>query len=120
MNLSPAWVDFLREAGHQAQHWSEIGPGDAPDETVLQWASENDHVLVTSDLDFGAMLAGSGRRRPSVVQIRSDLLTPVAIGTMVLAALQKAEPDLDRGALLSIDPGRARMRLLPLPGPELA
>ncbi|MDC7786548.1 DUF5615 family PIN-like protein [Rhodoplanes sp. TEM] len=117
MNLSPAWTRFLQKAGYPAQHWSEIGPGKAPDEEVLQWAADHDHVLLTSDLDFGAVLAGSGRRRPSVVQVRSDLLTPGAIGAMILAALRKAEPDLVRGALPSIDPARARMRVLPLPGP---
>ncbi|MFL9828890.1 DUF5615 family PIN-like protein [Rhodoplanes sp. SY1] len=120
MNLSPGWVQLLQQAGFQARHWSEVGPGNAPDEDVLQWAAEHDHVLITSDLDFGAMLAGSGRRGPSVVQIRSDLLTPAAIGGMLLAALRKAEPELSRGALLSVDPARARMRLLPLPGAELA
>ncbi len=25
MNLSPAWVDVLRQAGFEAIHWSEIG-----------------------------------------------------------------------------------------------
>jgi predicted nuclease of predicted toxin-antitoxin system len=29
MNLSPGWVDYLTHAGHHAQHWSVIGPGDA-------------------------------------------------------------------------------------------
>lgn len=120
MNLSPAWARFLADAGYPTTHWSEIGPGNAPDEVVPQWAADHDHVVLTNDLDFGAILAGSGRRCPSVVQVRSDLLTPGAIGSAVLAALGKAESDLGRGALLSIEPARARMRLLPLPGPELA
>lgn len=25
MNLTPAWVPYLEEAGHQAVHWSSVG-----------------------------------------------------------------------------------------------
>lgn len=31
MNLSPAWVSVLKEAGHTASHWSTIGLLNAPD-----------------------------------------------------------------------------------------
>lgn len=39
MNLSPAWVGYLVEAGHEAAHWSNLGPADAPDVEVLRWAA---------------------------------------------------------------------------------
>ena len=38
MNLSPAWVSVLEEAGHTASHWSTIGSLNAPDREVLLWA----------------------------------------------------------------------------------
>jgi len=38
MNLSPAWVRVLEEAGHSAIHWSTIGSLNAPDREVLLWA----------------------------------------------------------------------------------
>jgi len=34
MNLSPAWVTALKEAGFESVHWSEIGEPDASDETI--------------------------------------------------------------------------------------
>ena len=57
MNLSPAWVNALREAGHQATHWSSIGPFTAPDRDVMAWARERQHIVLTHDLDFGTLLA---------------------------------------------------------------
>lgn len=120
MNLSPGWVGYLVAAGHEAVHWSEVGPGDAPDEVVLAWAATNGYVILTSDLDFGAILASTRGHGPSVVQLRSDTLAHGAIGNAVLRAIALAAGDLSRGALLSIEPGRARIRLLPFPPCEPA
>ena len=57
MNLSPALAGLLADSGHDVVHWSEIGNYRAPDVAILAWAREHDQVLVTHDLDFGAMLA---------------------------------------------------------------
>jgi len=114
MNLSPAWVDFLKEAGFEAVHWSRIGSHDASDDSLMTWAAVNDHIVVTCDLDFAAILAASGRNRPSVLQLRSDVLAPRRIGPAVLAALRQARRELSDGAIVSLDPRRARLRMLPL------
>jgi predicted nuclease of predicted toxin-antitoxin system len=114
MNLSPTWADFLKSAGHEAVHWSDIGPANAPDEHVLAWAAANDHIVVTNDLDFAAILAASGERTPSVIQLRSESLRPDRVGPAVLGALDAAKTELAQGALLTIDPARARLHILPL------
>ena len=114
MNLSPGWVNFLSEAGFDAVHWSEIGSGSATDSELMVWAAENGFVVLTADLDFGAILAASKRSGPSIVQVRSDLLTPRAIGGAVTLALRQAEQELIEGALISVDAARARLRILPL------
>jgi predicted nuclease of predicted toxin-antitoxin system len=114
MNLSPGWIDFLVEAGFEAVHWSKVGAGDASDREVMQWAAKYSHVVLTCDLDFGAILAATQGRRPSVLQLRSDLLTPEFMGPAVLSAIHQVQHELSSGALVSIDAARARMRLLPL------
>ena len=35
MNLSPEWLSTLREAGHQALHWSEVADPRAPDSELM-------------------------------------------------------------------------------------
>jgi predicted nuclease of predicted toxin-antitoxin system len=114
MNLSPGWVSFLAEGGFEAVHWSDIGSGSAPDSELMQWAAQRCYVVLTADLDFGAILAATEGRRPSVVQVRSDIPTPRAIGGAVIAAIRQACQELLDGALISVDAMRARLRILPL------
>jgi predicted nuclease of predicted toxin-antitoxin system len=114
MNLSPAWVSFLAESGFEVVHWADIGPDNSSDSELMQWAAEHDHIVLTADLDFGAILAATQRNRPSIVQVRSDILTPRSIGSVVLAAIRQTRQELLDGAIVSIDPGRARLRILPL------
>ncbi|MGE3830016.1 MAG: DUF5615 family PIN-like protein [Parvibaculaceae bacterium] len=114
MNLSPDWTGFLNNAGHDAVHWQDVGAVDAPDTDVLTWARDNDHVLLTCDLDFGAILAASHHVKPSVIQLRSDSLRHANVGDLVLSSIESAKFSLAVGALLSIDVDRARLRILPL------
>jgi predicted nuclease of predicted toxin-antitoxin system len=114
MNLAPAWVRFLAANGFEAVHWSGIGPGDAADGALMEWAVEYGHVILTADLDFGAILAATRHRLPSVIQLRSDLLTHEAVGEAVLTAIRQCRDELREGALLSIDLGRSRLRILPI------
>jgi predicted nuclease of predicted toxin-antitoxin system len=57
MNLSPNWIAHMKSAGLSAVHWSEVGRADAPDSEIMAYAAEHDFVVVTHDLDFGAILA---------------------------------------------------------------
>jgi predicted nuclease of predicted toxin-antitoxin system len=114
MNLSPRWVDLLNKAGFEAVHWSTIGPGNAADVEIMTCAREQGFVLLTHDLDFGAILAASRGKKPSVVQLRSENLSVEVIGRSVIDALHELTTDLEGGALVTIDPGRTRVRILPL------
>ena len=114
MNLSPRWVALLNGAGVSAMHWSDIGAVSAPDAEIMAYAASNDCVVPTHDLDFSAILAATQGEKPSVVQIRSDDVSPDVIGGQVLAALRQMGDELAEGALLTIEPRRTRLRLLPL------
>jgi predicted nuclease of predicted toxin-antitoxin system len=114
MNLSPRWVATLNEAGFTATHWSVVGAVTATDTDIMAWAAANDCVVLTHDLDFSAILAATHGTKPSVVQIRADSLSPVTIGTLVIAALRQMEGELGLGALLTVDAHRARLNVLPL------
>jgi len=56
----------------------------------------------------------ANERSRQILQLRSDILTPNSIGPVVLAAIRQTQVDLAKGALVSIDAARARLRLLPL------
>jgi predicted nuclease of predicted toxin-antitoxin system len=115
MNLSPRWVTLLAGAGIEAVHWSTLGQANAPDAEIMAYAGANGYVVLTHDLDFSAILAATHGEKPSVVQIRTDDLNLGEVGKQVIAALLQTTSDLEEGALLTIDPKRTRLRLLPLP-----
>jgi len=75
MNLSPEWEEVF-EPSYASKHWARIGNPDALDESILKWAKENGSVIMTNDLDFGAILASTHFDSPSVFQIRSLVLDP--------------------------------------------
>ena len=113
-NLSPSWSNFLREAGHHAVHWTAIGRPDAPDEEIMQYAAEQGFVIVTRDLDFPAILAASRAPRPSVVLLRGPKQFPQFSGARVLIALSELVQELEAGAVVTLDVGKTRFKLLPL------
>jgi predicted nuclease of predicted toxin-antitoxin system len=114
MNLSPRWIGTLTGAGIGAAHWSTVGPHDAADQEIMAHALTHDFVVLTHDLDFSAILAATQGKKPSVVQLRADDTSPDVIGGAVLAALRQMDAELRDGALLTIEPGRTRLRVLPL------
>ena len=114
MNLSPEWVPFLHGHGFEAVHWSAIGAGNAPDTEIMQWARENRCVVFTHDLDFGILLAHSKDRGPSVMQVRTQDVSPDHLGPLVLSALRAHGETLENGALLTIDEAKSRVRILPI------
>ena len=119
MNLSPSWVDRLARHRFEAVHWSTIGTATAPDVEILAWANEHEFAILTNDhLDLSAILAASAGATPSVVQIRTQDLLSDAVVSIVAAALEAHREDIERGALLSIDEGGTRVRMLPLKGSQ--
>src|SRR5438045_7569793 len=113
MNLSPAWIPILKAAGFDAIHWSSVGNPKATDPVIMEWARLNDHVLFTHDLGFGALLANARTGKPSVFQVRTQDVTPGAIGPKVIAALRQFDSVLAEGALISLDEHGSRARILP-------
>ena len=114
MNLSPAWIPTLEAAGFEAIHWSLIGDPRAIDAEVMGWAKAQGYMVFTHDLDFGAILASTGASGPSVVQVRTQDVTPEHLGDLVIGALRQFEEVILRGAIISVDESRMRSRILPL------
>ena len=113
MNLSALWVDCLRGGGFEATHWAQVGPADAADSVLMDYASEHKYIVLTQDLDFGILLAMTRAPLPSVLQLRTKENMPEFLGQRVLGAIRQLGPRLTQGALVTLDPERLRVRLLP-------
>jgi predicted nuclease of predicted toxin-antitoxin system len=113
MNISPDWVEYLKNEGFEAVHWVSIGWSTAPDTEIFNWAAKNGFVIFTHDLDFSAILAATNASAPSVFQFRTQDSLPSAIGKTVTQILQQFETQFEQGILLSYDTKRTKVRILP-------
>jgi predicted nuclease of predicted toxin-antitoxin system len=106
-------ADRLLAAGHDATHVRALGMQGAIDDNVLAHAAEEQRVLVTTDTDFGAILALSGASIPSVLLLRGVGDSVDERADAVTRALAVVEHDLARGAIVVIERDRVRLRKLP-------
>jgi predicted nuclease of predicted toxin-antitoxin system len=114
MNLSPDWLAEFEHRHIEAVHWSQVGDIQAPDSAIMQYARENKFVVFTHDLDFGALLAATNASSPSVIQIRTQDITPQFLADKFFAVTAQFQEQLTDGALIIVDTHKNRVRLLPL------
>lgn len=114
MNLSPRWAVFFADASIEAVHWSSVGAVDAPDSEIMNYAKKHNFAVFTHDLDFGTILAFTHADKPSVIQIRMGDVTPDTTASFVISAVRNLADDIEKGALITIDPRKKRVNLLPL------
>jgi predicted nuclease of predicted toxin-antitoxin system len=116
--LSPALAALLQQAGHDAIHVRSIGLQHADDDAIFDLAAVERRVLVSADADFGTLLAIRSSRQPSVIQFRGEgSRKPDALARTLLANLPQLVDALENGSIVTFEPARVRVRLLPI-GPR--
>jgi predicted nuclease of predicted toxin-antitoxin system len=80
----------------------------------MAWANATGHIVFTHDLGFGALLAATAAQGPSVIQVRTQDVTPRHLETLLVSALRAHQVVLEEGALVTVDEARFRARILPL------
>ena len=114
-NLSPVVAEKLTDAGHPAVHVREYQLHAAPDPIVLERARIEGRVLISADTDFGALLAARQKRSPSVVLFRGAVSRrPEQQAAVLVTNLSSFGKDLDTGVIVVLEPGRIRIRQLPI------
>lgn len=69
-NLAPALADQLSAAGHHVVHVRDLDMSRSPDEDVMAAASADERVVISTDTDFGELLARTNAETPSVLLLR--------------------------------------------------
>ncbi len=80
----------------------------------MQWCARHDHILITADQDFGAILKHSGAHGPSVILRRTADHAPTTVIPLILGVVQRFDEDLRKGSLIAFDERTARIRRLPI------
>jgi len=95
--LSPVVAAELRDGGHDAIHVRDCGLADADDAVIFDRAAHEQRAVVSADTDFGTILA-------------------LRQAALLLATLAAVEAILKNGAVVVFEPGRIRVRALPIDG----
>lgn len=114
MNMSHEWVAVFQRQSWDAIHWSSIGERTDSDKVIMQWALEHGYIVFTHDLDFSAILAATKAVAPSVIQLRVQNILPESLAGTVVSVIRLCHIQLAEGALVTIEHGKQRVRILPL------
>ncbi|MCU0426405.1 MAG: DUF5615 family PIN-like protein [Candidatus Kapabacteria bacterium] len=114
VNVAPRLGDMLHKEGHSYRHIALIGLGDSTDTAILELARRNNEVVITHDLDFGALLAFSNASSPSVITLRLHQINTEAMFKILSVNWHNIEKPLIDGALVLIEQEHIRIRHLPI------
>ncbi len=113
MSVSPKTVEFLKKIGYEAVRVSDLGMAKSKDQEIFEYAIENDMILITTDLDFGNILAYTKSKKPSTIIFRLKNPSPEIVNQMLSLTLPRIEP-LKKGVIIVIEERRIRIRELPI------
>jgi predicted nuclease of predicted toxin-antitoxin system len=118
VNLAIRWANMLSSRGIEAVHWTAIGAANAQDIEIMSYARQNGYSVFTNDLDFSAILVSTRAADPSVIQIRAEDTRPEAHLDRVAEVLIKYSTAIEQGTIITIDPHKTRMHILPFALPD--
>ena len=114
MNISPNFADMFVKKGINAIHWIKVGEANAKDVEIFEYANKNNYVIMTSDLDFNAILSATHGQKPSVILLRVQQINAEQDKEWLISVITRSKEELLNGAILSISNKRCRLRLLPI------
>jgi predicted nuclease of predicted toxin-antitoxin system len=114
MAISQSTVIWLRDRGHEVAHVRDEGLQRAADSDILVKARAEGRVLLTLDLDFGYLVAVSQQRLPSIIIFRLGNESAEIVTQRLSDALDVCTPDLEQGAIVTVNEDTIRVRRLPI------
>lgn len=114
MGISPKLIPFLKNKGCDAVHIYNLGLSQSSDRDILNYAINHNYILLTTDLDFGKLVAVEGIASPGLIIMRLE--NPDS-ETMILHMdnlLKNVNSTEFMDTLIIIEPYRIRKRKLPI------
>lgn len=114
MGIAQSTVKWLRSIGHEAKHLREEGLQKLPDRDIFTKAQKEGSIVLTFDLDFGAIAASVRAALPSVIIFRLEDERPNNVNKLLELVIEEAREVLTEGAVVSVSESRFRVRRLPI------
>jgi predicted nuclease of predicted toxin-antitoxin system len=114
MGVAQQVVEWLRDNGHDAVHLRDEGLHRLPNGDIFKKAAQEQRVVRTFDLDFGEILAACGGLVVSVILFRLRNTRTVFVIQRLDDVLKQSSAALSQGAIVVVEDGRHRIRILPI------
>lgn len=114
MDISPLTVSQLKKYGWKILRVNEIMDARSSDTDILDYARNQNIVVITHDLDFSELLAVYGYEKPSVISLRLFDMSPDSVTHRIIEIVSQLEKELKQGIVVSVDDISARFRNLPI------
>jgi predicted nuclease of predicted toxin-antitoxin system len=114
MGVSMRIVEWLRSSGHDTIHLRDEGLQRLPNGEIFQKAIREQRIVLTFDLDFGEIVAGSGGGSVSVILFRLRNTRADFVVQRLKSVLEQSTEELEQGAVVLVEDGRHRVRRMPI------
>jgi predicted nuclease of predicted toxin-antitoxin system len=114
MGISPRTILYLESLGHEAKRLLDENLERLPDEKILEKARAEHSIILTSDLDFGDLLALTRAELPSVIIFRLGDMRAENVNRFLMRVLAEHAELPEQGAMVSVTEQRIRVRRLPI------
>jgi predicted nuclease of predicted toxin-antitoxin system len=105
--ISPRTRDELATAGHEVV-WVGDWPADPGDDKILEIARRGSYILITLDKDFGELAVAFGHEHCGILRLVDIPVRKQA--SLCLRNLKHYGQDLQKGAIVTVEPARIRVR----------
>jgi predicted nuclease of predicted toxin-antitoxin system len=113
-NIPPSLCPLWQEINWNASHANNLGLGGKSDVSIVEFAIQNEFVIITHDLDYSRIVSLSGKDKPSVLSFRLEKVSLNLLFELINLNKIQLEHYLQKGALVSIDETGFRFRILPV------
>lgn len=114
VGITPKLGLLLEADGHSFRYVPDHYSNKTSDADILELARQNEEVVITHDLDFGAQLAFSAQPLPSVILFRIHHVDENRFYHFISKHWSLIEMPLERGALVIFEAAAIRIRELPI------
>ena len=104
----------LCDEGWDVLHTGDIGLSRSTDRQILEFAQNEQRVIITLDSDFHTILALTNASTPSVIRIRLEGLRGPDLALLIKKIWPRVEPQVKKGAMVTVTESGIRIRNIPV------